>query len=66
MHPFAADIAAARLGPGADLVDLVQKHDAVLFDRFQSQAIDSFIIQQLVGLFPDQGVIALGDGQAGA
>jgi hypothetical protein len=33
LHAFAADIGAARILPGADLVDLVEKDDAVLLDR---------------------------------
>ncbi len=39
LHAFAADIGASRVRPGANLVDLIQKHDAVLFDRLDRGAV---------------------------
>ncbi len=60
LHPLAADIGAARVGLGADLVDLVQKDDAVLFDRLDRLAGDRFLVDQLVGLLGDQQIIAFG------
>src|SRR6056297_1601789 len=64
LHPLAGDIAAARVGFGADLVDLVEKDDAVLFDGVERGAGDGLIIQELVGLLADQEIVAVGDGDA--
>ena len=63
LHALAADIAANPFRAGANLVDLVQKDDAVVFDRLDGDAHHLFIIQQLVAFFGDQHVIALGDRQ---
>ena len=61
LHAFTADIAATRVRAGAHLVDLVQKDDAILLYRLDRGAVDGFVIQQLVGLFADQHLVAFGD-----
>ena len=64
LDAFAGDIGPARVAAGADLVDLVQKDDAVFLNRLECGGADGLVIQKLVGLLPDQDVIALGHGQA--
>ncbi len=62
LNPLAADICPARLGPHADLVDLVEKDDAVLGGRLKGGPRHRLVIQQLVSLFADQQVIAFRHG----
>src|SRR5438132_13482669 len=64
LHPFSADIepAAEPLAASADLVDLVDKDDAVLLDRGDRFAHHQLLIQELVALFGYQDAMALGDG----
>ena len=45
LNAFAADIGAAGIGAGADLVNFVQKHNAVFLNSFQCGTGDGFIIQ---------------------
>ena len=58
LHAFARYIAATRIRTGTNLVDLVQKHDAVLFDSFYRRTVHRFIVQQLVGFFANKQVVA--------
>ena len=61
LHAFAGNVGTTGIGAGANLVDLVQKHDTVLFNRFHRCFGYGFIIQQFVGLFGDQYIIAFSD-----
>src|SRR5471032_3094048 len=47
----ARDTSATRLTARRDLVDLVQKHNAVLLDVLNSLRLDLFVVQQLAGFF---------------
>ena len=61
LHAFAADIAAdaAAFSAGAaDLVDLVEKHDAVVLDRFDGFLHDLIVIEQLVAFLGDQQAVS--------
>src|ERR1017187_6798895 len=64
LNAFARDIAAAAAAfAHADLVDLVQEYDAVVFariDRFLHQLI---VVQELVGLFVDEDLVGIRDRQ---
>ena len=62
LHTFAGNVGPACVGPCADLVDLVQKHDSVLFNRLKCCFRDDLIVEQFVRLIRDQRVIAIGDG----
>ncbi len=62
LHALTADIAAPRIRTGTDFVDFIQKHDAILFNRFQRGAGHRLIIQQLIGFFTNQQIIAFGHG----
>ena len=53
--PFRAD---------SDLVDLVQKHDAVILHRVQGFGHDLLVVEQLVGLVVHQKIVGLLDGDA--
>src|SRR5438128_712973 len=53
--------AISSLAASADLVNLVDKDDAVLLDRGGRLAHDRFLIQQLVALLGDQHPMAVGD-----
>ncbi len=59
MNPFAADIGAAAPGAASNLVDLVQKHDPIFFNRADRLARDGVIIDQLVGLFINQRLVSV-------
>jgi hypothetical protein len=50
LHALAAHVGAARLGPGADLVDLVEEDDAVLLHGLERGARDRLVVEELVGL----------------
>ncbi len=63
LHALAAYVAAAHIGAGTDLVDLVEKHDAVLLHRVQRGAGHRLVIQQLVGFLGHQDLVALGHRQ---
>ena len=66
LHALAADIGAARVGAGADLVDLVDEDDAVFLYGLKGRQLHGLIVQQLVGLFRHQQVVAFGHGHAAA
>jgi hypothetical protein len=63
LHSLAADIGAARLGPRADLVDLVEKDDPVLLHRLDGGGLHRLVVQELVGFLTHQDIVALGDRQ---
>ena len=56
--------APPRCSRAADLVDLVEEHDAVLLDRVQRLAPDLLLVEQLVGLLLHQQRVAVGDRHA--
>ena len=64
LDAFAGHVGAAGFRAGGDLVDFVEEDDAVLLDGVERGLGDGFVVEQLVGFFADQHVIALGDGQA--
>ena len=51
LNALAADVGADALGARADLVDLVEKHDAVILDVLDRLLHDRVVVDQLVGLF---------------
>ena len=53
-----------RVGARADLVDLVEEHDAVVLDRADRLADDGVALDQLVALLGDQHVVAVLHGDA--
>src|SRR5258705_147850 len=59
----AARPAAQALGAPADLVDLVDEDDAVLFDRLLGFRDDLVVVEQLVALFGDQQAMAFRNSQ---
>ncbi len=63
LHAFAADITAACIGAGTDLVDFIQEYDPVLLNRFYCIARHDLIIQQLVRFLANQHLIAVRHGQ---
>src|SRR4029079_16488254 len=62
LNAFAAHIGADALRPRADLVDLVEKHDAVVLDVANGFLHDRVVVDQLVGLFAQQDVEAVTHG----
>ena len=64
LHALAGDIAAAAVFRArADLVDLVQEHDAIVLHRLDRFAQDRVIVDELVGFFFDQRAMRLFDGE---
>ena len=64
LHAFAADIGADALRAGADLVDLVEEHDAVVLDVADRLLHGRVVVDQLVGLFRHQDIEAVAHGDA--
>src|SRR5262249_44537556 len=63
LHAFAGDIGTTdALGAPANLVDLVEKHDAVVFDVADRLLDRRVVVDQLVGLFRHQDVEAVAHG----
>ena len=58
LHTFTAHIATTGICAGANLVDLVQKYDAILLNSFKGSACDGFVVQKFVGLFANQNFVA--------
>ncbi len=58
LHALAADIGALALGAGANLVDLVEEHDAVVLDRIDRLLHDLLLIEQLVAFLRQQYLVA--------
>ena len=63
LHAFARDIAAAAAVAHADLVDLVEKHDAVVLDRIDRLLHQLIVVEQLVGFLVDQQFVRARDRQ---
>ncbi len=65
LHPLAADIGAAHpagaFAAAADLVDLVEKDDAVLLDGGDRLAHDHVLVEELVALLGHQHAVAVAD-----
>ncbi len=51
LYTLTGDIGAADIAALGDLVDLIDEHDAVLFDRFQRLGLELFFIDQATGFF---------------
>ena len=64
LHTFAAHIGPGPVLGSRNLVDFVQEHDAVLFDRLDRRAVQFIVIDQAVAFFLDQDVMALGHAHA--
>ena len=64
LHAFARDVAAAAAVAHADLVDLVEKHDAVVLDRVDGLQHQLVAVQQLVGFLVDENLVRVLDRQA--
>ena len=50
LHAFARYVGAVRLGAARDLVDLVDEHDAVLFDGAHGRDLQVLLVDELRGL----------------
>src|SRR6476661_3266018 len=60
LHAFARDVAAAAAAfAHADLVDLVEKHDAVVLDRVDRLLHKLIAVEQLVGFLVDQKLMGI-------
>ncbi len=59
LHAFPADVRALALGPGADLVELVEKDDAVLLHHVDRLAHDLLFVDQLVAFFVEQYFVGI-------
>ena len=57
LYTFATDIRSARIGAGADFINLIKKHDSALFYSRQGGFGDDFIVEQFICLFSEQDII---------
>jgi hypothetical protein len=64
LHALAADIGTLAVGAGGDLVDFVEEHDAVLFDRFDGKLHHLVLVDQLVAFLGDQHAVGIGNRRA--
>src|SRR5258705_13066409 len=64
LNALAAHIGADALGAGADLVDLVEKDDAVILDVLDRLLHDHVVVDELVGFLAEQNVEAVAHGDA--
>ena len=66
LHALARDVRAdaGAVRARADLVDLVEEHDAVVLDGADRLAGELLGVDELVALLGDQHVVAVGDGDA--
>src|SRR5439155_22876039 len=64
LHAFARHIGADAAVARADLVDLVEEDDAVIFDDLDRLLRQLIGVQQLVGFLIDQNIIGLYDSNA--
>jgi hypothetical protein len=62
LNAFAADICPACVRTGADLVDFIEEDDAVFLHGLHCRGTDGLIVEELVGLLPDQHLITLRNG----
>ena len=63
LHALARDVAADAAVAHADLVDLVEEHDAVVLDRVDRFLHQLVVIQQLVGFLVDEELVRALDRQ---
>ncbi len=63
LHALARDVAADAAVAHADLVDLVEEHDAVVLDRVDRFLHQLIVVQQLVGFLVDENFVRAFDGQ---
>ena len=66
LNALAADIGPPRVGPGTDLVDLVDEDDPAVLHRRHRRLGDGLIVQKLVRLFAKQQLVAFRHRQAAA
>src|SRR6476469_4276632 len=64
LHALAAHIGADALGARADLVDLVEEHDAVVLDVADRFLHGGVVVDQLVRLFRQQDIETVAHGDA--
>src|SRR5262245_15138662 len=64
LHAFSRYVGAAQSLPPGNLVDLVEKHDAVLLDGLYCFLHELIGVEQLVGFFIDQDVMRFLNGYA--
>ena len=64
LHALAAHVSADALRARADLVDLVEEHDAVVLDVADRFLHGHVVVDQLVRLFRQQDIEAVGHGDA--
>ena len=57
LHALAADVGPLAFGACADLVDLVEKHDAAVFDSVNGILDDLFLIEELVAFLRQQDIV---------
>ena len=54
MNALAGNVGALGAVTASDLVELVEKHDAMLFNRFQCLCLEFFLVEHLCRLFIGQ------------
>src|SRR6516164_6916044 len=64
LHTLARHIGAATAFPRADLVDLVEKDDPIIFDLADRFPNDLLLIHQLFAFLRDQGLVRIPDRRA--
>src|SRR6185437_4722053 len=64
LHALTRDVAAGAAVAHADLVDLVEKHDAVVLDHIDRFLHQLVAVEQLVGFLVDQKLVGALDGDA--
>ena len=64
MHALAADVGADAFRAGADLVDFVEEHDAVLLHHVDGVLDEFVLVQKFVALFGNQDVVGIADRHA--
>ena len=45
LNTLAGNVASSGIRASTDFVDLIEEHDAVLFDRFKRGFVDGFVVQ---------------------
>src|SRR5579885_1281169 len=64
LHALTGDVGADPLGARADLVDLIDEHDAVVLDALDRFLNDRVVVDQLVALFAHENVKGVAHGDA--